>query len=1051
MSLTRMAVENKTFAWFTAGMMAAAGIASYFSLGRLEDPEFTIKSASIRTSYPGASPEEVELEVTDRIELALQEMPELKNVSSLSRAGQSMIRVDIRDEVKSSQMPQVWDVLRKKIRDVEANLPPGAGRPDVSDDFGDVYGFVLAVTGDGYSDAELEKYVKFLKKELSVIKGVARVELWGVQDKCVYVDLSESRLAELGVPPGVIKNILNRQNMVVDAGNVDVQAVRPRFDVGGAFQSPKDIENVTLPASLFGPVRPTAQRARPNELYFLGDVATVRRGYQDPPRWQMRYNGRPALGISLTHVAGSNIVDLGRAVDQRLHELNAQLPVGIEFHRINWASDQVNESIQGFIVNLIEAVLIVLVVLWVTMGIRQAIIIGGGGLVLVILATLILMAIFHIDLHRISLGALIIAMGMMVDNAIVVVDNFLVFRQRGMSRTEAAIESASRPSVPLLGATVIACMAFYPIFASPKGTGEFAGALFSVTAMSLMISWVLAVTIVPLMCLAMLPDPKMDAGGGELYGGAFYNMFRRFLAAATRFRVPFMGVMAALLVVSILGFTQVKQLFFPDSTRAQVMIDYWAPEGTRLVQTSEAIRQIEKKLQDDPEVKGMIKNFTTFVGQGPPRFYLPVDPEWPYSSYGQIVVNTQKYQDVDKIIARLEPWLASSLPQGTLTRMRKYGVGPGDTWKIEARFSGPAEADPAVLRGLAARGVAILRGTSWAREVRTNWREPVRKIHLAFDQSAGRRSGVSRDDLAGSTKRAFDGVNFGLFREGDDLLPIIVRNPEAERSKVSGLDVLQVRSALSTKSLPLSQILTGGDKGIVVKEEDPLVWRWDRRRAITVQCSPNQVTAPMLRNSVLAEFEAIPLPAGYKLEWDGEYDSSKTSQEGLQPGIGPALAVMALIIVGLFNAFRPPLIIVLTIPFAVIGITGGLLLTGTPFGFMALLGAMSLSGMMIKNAIVLLDQIPAELAAGKSPYAAVRDAAVSRLMPVINAAATTVLGMAPLLQDVFWVGLAVTVMFGLAFGTVLTMVVVPVLYTIFYRIPAVEPAPAPAVAPAPPT
>jgi multidrug efflux pump subunit AcrB len=1034
MSLTRMAVEKAPFTWFAAGLLAVAGLAGYFSLGRLEDPDFTIKTAAIMTTYPGASPQEVEQEVTDRIEQAIQEMPELKNVSSMSRAGQSLIRVDIRDEIRTPQMPQVWDTLRRKIRDIETRLPPGCGRPEVSDDFGDVYGFVLAVTGDGYSYAELEQYVKFLKKELSVVKGVARVELWGVQDQVVYVDVSESRMAELGVSPAGIKAVLNRQNMVVDGGAVDMQNLRPRFEVAGSFKSPREIENLSVPASATDPVRPTSQRSRPGELFQLRDVATVRRGYADPPRWQMRYDGQPALGLALTHIAGSNVVDLGKAVDRRLEELQAQLPVGIECHKVNWASDQVQESIQGFIVNLFEAVLIVLVVLWLTMGLRQAIIIGGGGLILVILATLTFMKIFGIDLHRISLGALIIAMGMMVDNAIVVVDNFLVFRQQGMSRIDAAVQSASRPSWPLLGATVIACMAFYPIFASPKGTGEFAGALFSVTAISLMISWVLAVTIVPLMCLALLPDPK-TTDGGALYGGAFYRTFRWLLGGAIRFRWPFLGTMAALLVVAVLGFSQVRVLFFPDSTRTQFMIDYWAPEGTRLLQTSEEIKVIEKKLRDDPEFKAHVKNYTTFVGQGPPRFYLPVDPESPYSSYGQIIVNTNTYPDVDQLIAKLDKWLGEAVPRGTMVRLRKYGVGPGDTWKIEARFSGPAEADPKVLKELGARGVKILQASPGAQDVRTNWREPVSKVQLQYDQSAGRWTGVTRDDVAGATKRSFDGVPVGLFREGDDLIPIVVRSPEGERTGARGLDLLPVRSGSGDKSVPLSQVVAGGEKGIEVKGEDPIIWRWDRRRAVTVQCSPRGVTAPMLRNGVLQEFEAIPLPPGYKLEWDGEYDSTKTSQEGLLPGIGPALAIMALILVALFNGFRPPLIIVLTIPFAIIGIASGLLLTQTPFGFMALLGAMSLSGMMIKNAIVLLDQIPAELAAGKSPYRAVVDAAVSRLMPVINAAATTVLGMAPLLQDVFWVGLAVTIMFGLTFGTVLTMIVVPVLYACFYRIP----------------
>jgi multidrug efflux pump subunit AcrB len=1034
MNLTAFSVEKPTVVWFAAGLLTAAGVASYFSLGQLEDPDFTVKTASVSASYPGASPEEVEQEVTDRLEQAVQSMAELKHVSSISRAGSTILRVDIRDQIPSTQMPQVWDILRKKIRDASGSLPPGVSEPVVGDDFGSVYGFVLGVTGDGFSNAELEEFVKLLKKELALVKGVARVETWGVQQQTVNVDVDEGQLAELGLRPADLQLALSRQNMVVNAGAVNVQSLRPRFDVTGAFKSPRDIEDLTLRASHLYNVPQTVASSRPGELVFLKDVAKVSRGYADPPKWLMRVNGEPALCLAITHVAGSNIVELGKALDKRLAELLAHLPAGVELHRIAWQSDLVSESIAGFVINLIEAVVIVLAVLWLTMGIRPAIIIGIGGLVMVILATFVFMAIAKIDLHRISLGALIIAMGMMVDNAIVVVDNFGVKLQQGVERKRAAIEAATGPSLPLLGATVIAVMAFYPIYASPMNTGEFAGALFTVAGVSLMISWVLAVTITPLMCIAMLPDPPAGAAGGELYGGAFYGAFRRLLTTAIRFRVPFLAGMAALLVAAVVGFTQVNVLFFPDSSRAQFMVDYWAPEGSRIEEVSAGLKPIEERLKKDPDVKDV----SAFIGQGPPRFYLPVDPEWPYPSYGQLIVNTHTAQGVKDAVPRLQAWLDEVLPAGTMPRVRVFAVGPGNTWKIEARFSGPATAGAKSLFALADQGTAILRASPLAKEVRTNWREPVKKIELPYDDKRARWSGISREDVASTTRRAFDGIPVGLYREGDNLLPILVRSGEEGRSNPGDLGLLPVRSAIGNKSVPLAQVLDGGEKGIAVREELPIIWRWDRRRAVTVQCSPNGVTAPTLRSSVLQQFENIKLPPGYTLEWGGEYDSSKTSQEGLLPGIMPALAIMALIIVALFNSLRPPLIIVLVIPFAIIGITAGLLMTGAPFGFMALLGAMSLSGMMIKNAIVLLDQIPQEIAAGKTPYKAVVDSAVSRLMPVLNAALTTVLGMAPLLQDVFWVGLAVTVMFGLTFGTVLTMIVVPVLYVMFYRI---KPAP----------
>jgi multidrug efflux pump subunit AcrB len=600
--------------------------------------------------------------------------------------------------------------------------------------------------------------------------------------------------------------------------------------------------------------------------------------------------------------------------------------------------------------------------------------------------------------------------------------------QKGMDRTKAAIESANQPAMPLLGATVVACMAFYPIFASPMSTGEYARSMFIVVAISLLFSWVLSQTVTPLMCIALIPDPKKQEDGEDIYGGRFFQIFKGFLVKAIRHRVLFLGGMIALLVVSFLGFGNVKQMFFPDASRLQFMVDYWLPEGTRIQEVSADFKDIEKKLLKNP----LVESVSSFLGGGPPRFYLPVDPEMPYQSYGQLIVNTKTLKDVDAVMEDIDPWLRENKPYA-LTRVRKYGVGSWNDWKIEARFSGPAEADPDILRALAEKSKAILKASPLAKDVRSNWRQRNRKIIPTYSQERGRWAGVSRDDVARATKRAYDGLPVGSFRDGDDLIPIVMRHQEDERqAAATSLETLQVVPALSTKTVPLSQVVTD----IEVAWEDPIIWRWDRRRAITIQCSPDGVSADALLNSVRADIEAIELPPGYKLEWDGEFDTKRESMSGLVPGIVPGVTIMIFIIVLLFNAFRPPLIIFLVIPFAFIGITAGLLGTGTPFGFMALLGAMSLSGMMIKNAVVLLDQVNLELAEGKSPYQAVIDSALSRLRPVVNAAATTIFGMAPLLQDMFWVSMAVTIMFGLAFGTVLTMVVVPVLYVTFFRIPS---------------
>ena len=1018
MNLARLALDKKAITYFLTLLIVLAGISSFFRLGWLEDPEFTVKTAAIITSYPGANAEEVELEVTDAIELKLQEMQEIKQIYSESRPGLSIIKVDIKDEIWSDELPQVWDVMRKKIRDIEHTLPSAASSPLVNDDFGYVFGFLMAVTGDGYSYAQLKKYVDALRKELSLLDGVARIDLWGVQDKRIYLDISQAQLAELGITGEDLQRTLQQQNAVVNAGHLDIQAERLRVAPTGAFTSPEDIGELIVTSSRLDP------RSN-NELIKIKDIGTISRGYVDPPQNLMRLNGEPAIAMALAPVSGANVVEVGRAIDARLQEIMSEIPVGIEVERISWQGDQVRDSIIAFMVNLMQAVAIVLVVLAVTMGLKIGIIIGVSGLVMAILATFIVMELMGIDLHRVSLGALIIAMGMMVDNAIVVADGFVVKLKQGMERKQAAIEAASVPAWPLLGATIVACMAFYPIYVSPAQTGEFAGSLFVVVAISLVASWVMSQTLTPLMCVAMLPDPK-PGESGDVYGGKFYQSFRALLRGAIKFRAVFMLGMIVLLVASVLGFSQVKILFFPDSSRLQLMIDYWEPEGTRIQQVSANLKKLEQRLLEEPDVTSV----SSFIGQGPPRFYLPVTPEATHSSYAQLVVNTRSLESNDEIMASIRPWIDENYP-GIMVRVRKYPVGSFNDWPFEARFSGPAEADPQVLHALARQGMEILEASPYAKEVRTNWLNPVKKVVPDYDQSQGRWLGVSRDDLAQASRRSFDGVPVGQYREGDDLIPIVARHTQEERlNAASNFEQLQVVPAFSTETVPLMQVT----KDVEVAWEKPVIWRWDRRRAITVQASPDGVTFPAMHKSVAAQFEAIELPPGYTLEWHGEFNSSKESQDGLKPGVVPGVIIMILIIIVLFNAYRPPLIIFLVIPFAIIGITAGLLMTNTPFGFMAILGAMSLSGMMIKNAIVLLDQINLNQAEGMDAYKAVIEAAVSRLSPVINAAATTVLGMAPLLQDIFWVSMAITIMFGLAFGTVLTMVVVPVLYAVFYKL-----------------
>lgn len=1032
MSLAAVAIEKRAITYFAMFLLVAGGIGAFFSLGQLEDPEFTVKTGVITTMYPGASPEEVELEVTDRIELAIQEMPQVDYVESFSRAGMSLIAVELKAEYWSDRLPQVWDELRRKIRNIEHLLPPGAGRPDVADDFGDVFGFQLAVVGDGYSYAELEEYAKEIKKEISLVEDVARVDLWGVQSKAIFVNVSQSQLTELGLSDASVRTTLEQQNMVVDAGGVDLTRKRFRIAPTGEFKTPEDIANLHIRASvgdeisnIAGAEETSVDSRRSTELIRIRDIATVEKGYLEPPTTLMRYNRQPAVGVSITTASGVNIVKVGQGIDKRLEEIIPRLPVGIEVRRFHWQSGIVDAAVKGFLINFGEAVAIVLLVLTIAMGWRMGVIIGSS-LILTILASFVLMAVFGIDLQRMSLGALVIALGMMVDNSIVVADGIVVRMQQGMDRKKAAIEAASLPSMPLLGATAIAVMAFYPIFASVEGAGEYCRTLFTVVGISLLISWVISMTVTPLQCIDMLPEPKKTGSDGDAYDGKLYRLFKGVLEKAIRIRLLTIGAMTALLVVSLIGFGKVDQMFFPASSMTKFMVDYWAPEGTRIQTVADDLATVESKLLADERIDSVV----TFMGAGPPRFYLPVDPESPYQSYAQLIVNVDDFKNIASLMDELNSWFKKENPQA-LVPIRQYGVGPSTTWKFELRISGPSNADSGTLRSLAGQVVAILEDSPLAANARTNWRQPVQKVVPRYNQERARWSAVTREDIARTTKRAYDGLSIGLYREQDDLIPIVLRHVDEERRSVGNMSVLQVQPASSTYSVPMSQVTDG----IATQWEDPLLWRRDRRPTITVQANPIfGVTLPTLRASVLEQIDAISLPRGYAMEWGGEHEDTVESQASLIPGVIPTVAIILFIIIALFNAYRPPLVIICTIPFAAIGITAGLLSTGTPFGFLALLGAMSLSGMMIKNAIVLLDQINMELEAGKSRYQAVVDSALSRMRPVVLAAATTVLGVIPLLQDVFWIGMAVTIMAGLTFGTMLTMIMVPVLYCIFFGV-----------------
>ena len=1030
MNITQFCLNNAVVTWLAVVLLAVGGLAAYAKLGKLEDPEFTVKTAVITTAYPGASPEQVEKEVTEVIALAVQEVAEVDYVETTSRQALSMVKVEIKSQYWSDALPQIWDDLRRRIREVEGDLPQGAGRPAVNDDFGDVFGFVLAVTGDGFDYNALEQQAKDLKRQLSLVEGVGKVTFWGKQNRAVYVEVSEAQLAGTGITIDDIAATLARQNAVAPAGNVYFDTTASRIEVTGAFVDPQDVGDLVVRGSGVTASGDAGRRQAADSLIRIRDIAQVKQDFIEPQPQTMRFDGKPAIGIAISNVTGANIIQLGAALDARLAELAGQIPIGIEVHRVAWQANEVSTAINSFVVSLGQAVAIVLVVLAIAMGWRMGVIIGTA-LILTIAGTMIIMSVMGIDLQRMSLGALVIALGMMVDNAIVVADGIAVRIARGMERRRAAVEAATQPAIPLLGATFIAVLAFYPIGGSPDSTGEYCLSLFQVVGISLLFSWIVSITVTPLQCVAMLPAPKDGDGDRDPYAGVFFTVYRKLLKGALAARTVTLAVMVAALVASGVGFGYVPQIFFPDSSRPQFMVDLYAPNGTRVGHTSDLLKEIEARLLPMEGVEAV----STFVGSGPPRFYLPVEPEAFYTSYGQIIVTVDDFRRIDAMKAELEPWLAQEFPGVPVLRIRKFGVGPSDAWPFEFRVIAPAGARLDELRAVGQAGLAIVESHPGVEAAQLDWRERTPKVVVPYDQARGLWAGVGRTDVAAATTRAFDGQPIGQFRERDELLPILVRNAGAERENPATLYGIQVPQSgiLSRGSVPLTQV-TGP---IEVEWQDTQIGGRDRRRTIRVQAAPVAgVTVPSIAADLAADLDAwrASLPPGYVVEWGGEIESTANSQAGLAPGVPPAIIAMFFIIVALFNAMRPAIVIFLTVPLAAIGVTASLLATGAPFGFMALLGAMSLAGMMIKNAIVLIDEIRLNEGAGQGPYDAIVNAGLSRVRPVMLAAGTTVLGVIPLLSDVFWVSMAVVIMGGLAFGTVLTMLVVPVLYAVFYRV-----------------
>ncbi|HCZ9304632.1 TPA: efflux RND transporter permease subunit VmeI [Vibrio alginolyticus] len=1008
-------IRNRVISWMVALIFLIGGIAAFFGLGRLEDPAFTIKDAMVVTSYPGATPQQVEEEVTYPIEKAIQQLTYVDEVNSISSRGLSQITVTMKNNYGPDDLPQIWDELRRKVNDLKGTLPPGVNEPQVIDDFGDVYGILLAVTGDGYSYKELLDYVDYLRRELELVDGVSKVSVSGQQQEQVFIEVSMKKLSSIGLAPDTVFNLLSTQNVVSDAGAIRIGDEYIRIQPTGEFQSVEELGDLLITES-------GAQG-----LIFLKDVAEIKRGYVEVPNNVINFNGSLALNVGVSFAEGVNVVEVGKAFDHRLAELKYQQPVGIEISEIYSQPKEVDKSVSGFVVSLAQAVGIVIIVLLFFMGLRSGLLIGLI-LLLTVLGTFIFMKYLAIDLQRISLGALVIALGMLVDNAIVVVEGILIGTQKGRTRLQAATDIVTQTKWPLLGATVIAVTAFAPIGLSEDSTGEYCGTLFTVLLISLMLSWFTAISLTPFFADIFFKGQKIKQGEGEEndpYNGVIFVIYKKFLQFCMRRAWFTVVVLIAGLAASVYGFTFVKQAFFPSSTTPIFQLDVWMPEGTDIRATNTTLKELESWLAKQEHVD----HITTTAGKGLQRFMLTYAPEKSYAAYGEITTRMENYEALKPLMAKFREYLKANYPEINY-KLKQIELGPGGGAKIEARIIG---SDPTVLRTIAAQVKDIMYADPQATNIRHDWRERTQVLEPQFNESQARRYGITKSDVDDFLSMSFSGMTIGLYRDGTTLMPIVARLPEDERIDIRNIEGMKIWSPAQSEFIPLQQVTMGYD----MRWEDPIIVRKNRKRMLTVMADPDilgEETASTLQKRLQPQIEAIQMPPGYLLEWGGEYESSGDAQESLFTTMPMGYLFMFLITVFLFNSIKEPLIVWLTVPLALIGVTTGLLALNTPFGFMALLGFLSLSGMVLKNGIVLLDQIEIEMKSGKEAYDAVVDAAVSRVRPVCMAAITTILGMIPLLPDIFFKPMAVTIMFGLGFATVLTLIVVPVLYRLFHKV-----------------
>ena len=1007
MKLVKYFLSKKPVTILLLVLVLAGGLLAYVKMGKLEDAPFTIKQALVLTPYPGASPSEVQSQVTDVLEESIQALGELYYLKTENRAGLSKITVYVKKETRADEMQQLWDKLRRTVSDVQSKLPEGAGPSVVNDDFGDVLGVFYGLTGSGHSYRELEDEAKLIKNEILKVKDVAKVEIYGTQTPTIDISVSPSVMARSGITMADIARAFEAQNKVVDAGGIDVGSNRLRIESTGNFYSLDDIRNLTIVS-------------RTGEHFRLADITRIEESYQTPASNLMRINGQPAVGIAISTVPTGNVVDMAAAVKESLQQMSGSMPEGFELVTLY---DQGYESAvanQGFILNLIISVLTVVAILLFFIGFKNGLLIGSG-LVFSIFATLIVMLCTDIALQRMSLAAIIIAMGMLVDNAIVVSDSALVNMQRGMRKRVAIMRACSSTALPLLAATVIAILTFLPIYFSPHITGELLSSLVIVIGVSLMFSWVFALTQTPFFIQEFVRRPRPEELKSALFDGKYYNMFRRSLHWVIKHRYATIACMVLLLVLSAWSFKFIHKVFVPALDKQYFTVDVWLPEGSNIDETGKLAEEMAAYIRTHGEAEMV----STFIGRTPPRYYLSNVAFGPQSNYTQLLVKCHTSEESRRLNAALQDSIRLKFP-GPLIKVNKFELSPLTEAVIEARFLGP---DPAVLDSLVGQAIEIMRRNPKVADARNEWGNMALMLRPVYDPVKAGELGITKAQMMQSVKSISDGVPVGIYRDNEKKVPVLLKSEGYDITDAASLGNFSVWNG--ERSAPLSQVT----ERIETTWEFPQMRTYNRQLSMAAMCGvkPGHTMAEV-HGEIRSEIEAMPLPPGYTFFWDSQYKDQGEAMEAIAKYFPLAFLMLIVILVALFGNFRQPIIILCILPLSLIGVAVGMLLTGFDFGFFPIAGWLGLLGMIIKNVIVLIDEINIQRREGVPAYTAVIESTVSRTRPVLMAATTTILGMVPLLFDIAFGGMAATIIFGLTFATLLTLFVTPALYILFYRI-----------------